>query len=274
MAALDELSAHLGIITEHEDIQKTISSLMSLISTTSHTKRTGISFKDFFVEETRGLEEKIDKLSTMLPNISGFVTYGNCPESAQLDLTRAVARRAETLLSLVDSDYAFAAFPYINRLSDYLYIKARYADFENLITKSIQETLTSKKEMTLTQAKAILAKIEKQAIEINLPVTITITNAAGLPIAVHVMDGALLVGYEAAIAKAYTAAAVKMPTIELNNIVQPGQPFYGLESIKNILPIGGGVPLFDEYDRLLGAIGVSGGTAQQDHDLAMIGRSG
>jgi len=275
LAALDELNAHLGLIPGFVEIQKTISSLMSVLSTTSNKTNNGIDIIDLFQNETKALEIKIDKLSNIIPPTSGFVIYGNCPESAQLDLARAVARRAETLLSSADTNYALAVFPYINRLSDFLYMKARYADFENSIVQAVQETLENQHlhEMNLARAKIIISKIERRANEINLPVATAITDAAGNPIAVHVMDGALLVGFDAAIAKAYTAAAVRIPTIELNKLVQPGQPFYGLESMEKILPIGGGIPIFDKQSHLVGAVGVSGGTAQQDHELANFGRS-
>jgi len=84
------------------------------------------------------------------------------------------------------------------------------------------------------------------------------------------MDGTLPISPEAAMAKAFTAAVVKMPTLELSKLVQPGQPFFGLESLGGgkLLPIGGGVPLYNQAGQLVGAIGVSGGTAQQDHKLA------
>jgi len=294
LAALDELNAHIGVIKsqladpqlEYEQIQKTIMSIMSLVSTTSNKKPTSYSpisqgSHEFFTDETKALEASIDKISTMMPAIKTFVTYGMCEVSANLDLARAVARRAETCLSQAaeTSDYAQWALPYVNRLSDYLYIKARYADFENTVIQAVKEALSTKSptpairtEITLAQAKTLIENIEAKAKAINLPVVAACCNAAGNPIAVHVMDGALLVSYEGAIAKAYTAAALKMPTAELSKLVQPGQPFYGLETLGGgkLLPIGGGVPIFGTDGSLIGAIGVSGGTAEQDHHLASI----
>jgi len=295
LSTLDELNAHMGIIKSQiqdtesladiKQIQKTIMTMMSIISTTKKPNdHLSTSIDELFTEETSALEIKIDRLSSIVPPIKSFVAYGACPKSASFDLARAVARRAETLLSQAAevSSYVQGLFPYINRLSDYLYMKARYFDFEHSITEAVQDALKSHSlaneiasEITLTQAKAMLEKIEHQAKALNLPVVAACCNAAGTPIAVHVMDGALLVSYEAATAKAHTAAALKMPTRDLSKLVQPGQPFYGLEAIGNgkILPIGGGVPLFDQSKRLIGAIGVSGGTAEEDHDLASIGRS-
>ncbi|MCL2572410.1 MAG: ATP:cob(I)alamin adenosyltransferase [Defluviitaleaceae bacterium] len=278
LAALDELNAHLGQVgSEFEEIQKNIMKAMSLISTTSKNHKSIIQ-TDYFQEETKALEQNIDHYTSMMPRQTSFVTYGNCPKSTSLDLARAVARRAETYLSKAAevSDYALWVFPYINRLSDFLYVMARYTDFEFSIVQAVQDAIGGQpQELNLASAKAIIEKIEYKAKDINLPVVVACCDAGGNPIAVHVMDGALLVSYEAAIAKAYTAAALKMPTADTSKLVQPGQPFYGLESLGGgkILPIGGGIPIFNNQGHLLGAIGVSGGTAQQDHELALIGRS-
>jgi len=304
LAALDELNSVLGITIsqlppadspELIQIQKNIMSVMSFLSAASEkTLHNGINtnFDDLFINETKHLESSIDKLSAMIPTIKSFVTYGTCPQSANLDLARAVARRSETYLSQAAkiSDYARGAFPYINRLSDFLYMKARYADFEYSVVQTVQKEFVQQSstveqknlssvipannqngtDITLSQAKTILEKIECKAKAMNLSIVAACCNTAGNPIAVHVMDGALLVSYEAAAAKAYTAAALKMPTMDLSKLVQPGQSFYGLEALGSgkILPIGGGVPLFDQSGRIIGAIGVSGGTAEQDHYLA------
>ena len=319
MAALDELNAHVGMVRSQistaeppddiEQIQKNIMTIMSLISTTAGKKppahsRTGhktaesnpaltgsglsTGWDEIFADEVTVLESKIDKLTSVMPAMTSFVTYGTCPKSATIDLARAVARRAETSLTQIAETclYAKTTLAYINRLSDYLYVKARYADFEHTVTQAVKDVLSKTDTsahsgeispeaptancINLTQAKSMLEKIEHKAKESNLPIVAACVNASGNPVALHVMDGAFLISYEAALAKAYTSAALKMPTAELNRLVQPGQPFYGLESIGGgkILPIGGGVPLFDRDGQLVGAIGVSGGTAEQDHELA------
>ena len=308
MAALDELNAHLGMIKSHispseptdeyEQLQKTIMAIMSLISYTSENKHNNseIALDNYFIDETSFLESQIDKINATIPTATGFVTYGSCKKSSQLDIARAVTRRAETFLSQAaeHTSYAKAAFAYINRLSDFLYVKARYADFEHFITQAVETALGETRkitdqvqrpyvdsdeinfntnQMTLPQAKTLLEKIERKAAAQNLPIVAACCNAAGNPVAVHVMDNSLLISYEAAIAKAHTAASLKMPTASLSQLVQPGQPFYGLETLGSgkITAIGGGVPLFNKSNHLIGAIGISGGTAEEDHELAMEG---
>jgi len=286
MAALDELNAHLGMVKslyptgqadDIEKIQKTVMSVLSLISTAEKSPL-NTAIDTIFEDEVTALESQIDAINTILPPITSFVTYGASPKSAVLDLARAVARRAETKLSEIaeTSGYARATLSYMNRLSDLLYIKARYEDFEQAVVQAVKSALPptppGTNKLTLTQAKHLLENIEHKAKDKNLPIVAACVNAEGNPIAIHVMDGALLISYEAALAKAYTAAALKMPTADLHKLVQPGQQFYGLEAIGDgkILPIGGGVPLQDPDGHIIGAIGVSGGTAEQDHELASL----
>lgn len=127
--------------------------------------------------------------------------------------------------------------------------------------------------ISLKWAKELMERVEDYARQKNLPCVIAIDDAHGNPIAVHVMDGAFLVSYEVAAQKAYTAVAVKMPTTEVNKLIQPGGTFYGLESLHNgkIVGFGGGVPL-KIGDTIVGGLGVSGGTGEQDADIAEYGR--
>ena len=97
----------------------------------------------------------------------------------------------------------------------------------------------------------------------------------GNPIAVHVMDGAFLVSYEVAVKKAYTAVAVKMSTMELKPLAQPGASLYGIQFTNGgrIVIFGGGDPLYGEGGRIIGGLGVSGGSEEQDAALSAFGRA-
>ena len=93
----------------------------------------------------------------------------------------------------------------------------------------------------------------------------------GNPVAVHVMDGSFLVSFDMAVKKAYTSVAVKMSTMELSRLTQPGQTFYGLGKMSdNIVIFGGGVPL-KVGDTIIGGLGISGGTGEEDNSLAEYG---
>ena len=71
--------------------------------------------------------------------------------------------------------------------------------------------------------------------------------------------------------KPYTSVAVKMSTMELSRLAQPGQTFYGLGKMSdNIVIFGGGVPL-KVGDSIIGGLGISGGTGEEDNSLAEYG---
>lgn len=124
--------------------------------------------------------------------------------------------------------------------------------------------------LDLERATRLITAIERKALSEGRQAVIAVANAQGNPVAVHVMDGAFLVSYEVAVRKAYTAVAVKMPTAELARLVQPGGTFYGLQNLDRIVTFGGGVPLY-ENGVLIGGLGVSGGTGEEDHALAVWG---
>ena len=126
------------------------------------------------------------------------------------------------------------------------------------------------KVMDLEKAKRIIAAVETRAKEQGKHAVIAVCNAEGNPIAVHVMDGAFLVSYEVAVKKAYTSVAVKMSTMELSALCQPGGTFYGLQALDKVITFGGGIPLYND-GVIVGGLGVSGGTGEEDHDLALYG---
>lgn len=134
---------------------------------------------------------------------------------------------------------------------------------ENLIEKAVRKIMGGT--IGLGEAKALTEKIEKEAERRGEKAVIAICNEQGNPVSVHVMDGAYLVSFDVAVKKAYTAVALKMPTIKLAELVKPGATFYGLSGDK-IITIGGGVPL-ERDGKVIGGLGVSGGTGEEDNSL-------
>lgn len=78
------------------------------------------------------MEEQIDELEAAFPRARDFVLYGGCELSARLDIARAVTRRAERRFRKVAQNYGAdaKAMQYVNRLADYLYVEARFADHQ------------------------------------------------------------------------------------------------------------------------------------------------
>ena len=124
--------------------------------------------------------------------------------------------------------------------------------------------------VSLELAKKLMDRVEAYARSRGM--ACAVDDAHGNPVAVHVMENAFLVSYQVATQKAYTAVAVKMSTMELSRMVQPGGTFYGLEAMHDgkIVAFGGGVPLKIE-GTIVGGLGISGGTGEEDNDVAVYG---
>jgi len=137
-------------------------------------------------------------------------------------------------------------------------------DMAKKITENLIISLKSNA-LTLKIAKKILEQAEEKAEEIKVAAVIAIVDEGGNLIAQHRMDDSMLISISAAFSKAYTAIALKMSTEKLYDLVLPGKPFYGLESIESgkICVFCGGIPIV-KNGRFIGAVGVSGGTTEQD----------
>lgn len=140
------------------------------------------------------------------------------------------------------------------------------------IAEHVMEQLY-RKHWNLDTAKQIMDAVEREAAAQGLNCVVAICGADGNMIAVHKMEGAYLASFDVAMKKAYTAAAVQMSTHELGKLAQPGGIFYGVDKADQgrLIVFGGGVPVYCN-GKLTGAIGVSGGTGDQDHALAEYGR--
>ena len=127
-------------------------------------------------------------------------------------------------------------------------------------------------DMTLALALEIIEGVEKKAAEIGVNAVVAISNRGANPVAVHCMDGSYIASYGIAFDKAFTVAALKMSTSTLKKLAQPGKPLYGIQFTNNqrIVIFGGGEP-FECGGTVIGGIGVSGGTEEQDTFLAEYG---
>lgn len=123
--------------------------------------------------------------------------------------------------------------------------------------------------LSLALAKEIVYCIEKGAESMGIKAVIAVVNADGRLVAFEAMDNSFLASITAAQDKAYTAAALRMPT-EKALAESRGGIFDGLSNGNGILLLGGGNPLFIGGE-LVGAVGVSGGTKEQDIELSMLG---
>lgn len=118
----------------------------------------------------------------------------------------------------------------------------------------------------------ILAAAEARAREIGVPMVIAIVDESGVLKAFKRMDGSLLISVNVAQGKAYTAAALRMSTREVGERTQPGADIYGMQfaDVGRIISFGGGFPIVKDGE-VVGGIGVSGGSCEQDEDVARAG---
>lgn len=127
--------------------------------------------------------------------------------------------------------------------------------------------------ITLEQAKFLMERVEEKAKEIGVKAVIAIFDSGANPVAVHCMEDSFIASYDVAFQKAYTVVALKMSTIQLKGLSQPGGSLYGIQNTNQgrIVIFGGGEPLVHN-GRVLGGLGVSGGTEEQDTALAEYGK--
>ena len=343
VGTIDELTSHLGLVKTMLKDEDTIQ-FLEKIQRTLITVMAGVADpykRDYRIDnvKTEYLEDEINRMEGLFQRPKEFILPGKCRLSAEMDVARTVARRAERALATVSVKFGAdnGAKKYMNRLSDYFYVLARYVDVakigekkeaagtvennanvaagtaepqteqiqqntlmqaqntqENVSavttaggntamaqndsmaanTAMIQEVLKRmgiQGRITLDSAKRLIEKIEQEALKRNKPSVIAVCSPDGNPVAVHVMDGSFLVSFDMAVKKAYTSVAVKMSTMELSRLTQPGQTFYGLGKMSdNIVIFGGGVPL-KVGDTIIGGLGISGGTGEEDNSLAEYG---
>ena len=312
VGTIDELTSHIGVVktllTDGETIR-----MLEKIQETLITVMAGVADpynREYHIndDKTQLLEEEIDRMEGLFDRPKKFILPGGTRLSAETDVARTVARRAERALASVGVKFGAdtGAKKYMNRLADYLYVLARWEDAKNsgkaeeavgaeqknreesekrmeenrntsvseAVIQEVMKRMGIQGRITLESAKRLIEKIEKEAVRQGKKAVIAVCGPDGNPIAVHVMDGAFLVSFDVAIKKAYTSVAVKMSTKELSVLAQPGQTFYGVDKMDGgkIVIFGGGVPL-KVGDTIIGGLGVSGGTGEEDHALAEYGLS-
>lgn len=126
--------------------------------------------------------------------------------------------------------------------------------------------------LTLADARRIIAAAELKAAQIKQPMNIAVADAGGNLIAHVRMDGAWLGSIDISIKKAYTSRAFDITTKDLATHSQSGGQFFGINASNDgkIMIFAGGIPL-KKNGQVIGAIGVSGGSGEQDHSVAEAG---
>jgi uncharacterized protein GlcG (DUF336 family) len=129
-------------------------------------------------------------------------------------------------------------------------------------------------DIDLNQAQSVVAAALKKADEISTLMNVTVIDAGGNLKAFARMDGAWLGSIDISAKKARTARFFDMDSGAIGDLSQPGGPLYNIEvSNGGLITFPGGMPLKNGRGEVVGAIGVSGSTVENDHTVAVAGAS-
>ena len=169
---------------------------------------------------------------------------------------------------------------YINRLSDAVYALARLQEdltqeerLRAQVTALVRKQLSAPEGGLPPFSLASLQRMAQRAVEragqLGVPVVFSAVDSGGNLVLLQRMEGALLGSVDVSAGKAYTANAFPMPTHELGQAARPDGPLYGIDASApgKIVLFGGGFP-YVVNGEVVGGIGVSGGTVEQDMDIA------
>ncbi|MBQ2754862.1 MAG: heme-binding protein [Clostridia bacterium] len=143
----------------------------------------------------------------------------------------------------------------------------------NIVAEVLKQVRNEQnKKLTLEIADKLIDAVNEKAKEMGVNAVCAVSNSEGNIIAVKCMDDSYIASYDIAVNKAFTVTALKMSTKTLKPMAQPGQPLYGIQFTNNgkIVIFGGGDPLYHN-GKIVGGLGVSGGTEEQDTILSEYG---
>jgi len=292
---IDEVNSMLGFaysLTKHLYIKESIRCIQKKLfilgaELASDEKGLTLLKTKITANDVSDLEKIVDSCTEKTGKQTQFVVPGVNSASAAMHVARTMIRRSErTIVTAArEEKISEVLMQYVNRLSDAVYALARLEEtYEEEIEMRLRVEQTVKEAMkkagifkeseahkafNLQSVKNMAQHAEEKAKEMGLSIVFSAVDSGGNLILLHRMEESLLVSIQVSINKAYTANALKMPTNELAELTIPGAEFYGLQNLDHgkIITFGGGLPCIIG-DRLVGAIGVSGGSAQDDTQIA------
>lgn len=232
---------------------------------------------------TTSLRELRQTLSNNLAmGQDGLLTY--CQSFAQLCLARSISGRLIKILRhmasscsglqelLVYMENVFVTLDDFSKLEDRLHYENKIVEEVVARCKEVLQGQTKEHINIYDEAWDMVCKAKEQAKKEGIPVVITLVDKSAEVVMTYRMEDALLVSTDMAYKKAYTAVAMKMPSKDLAPLTQPGQWLFNLETMTDnkVVSLAGGMPIY-HGDQIIGAIGISGGSADQDQRIAEAG---
>ena len=225
--------------------------------------------------ETKNIENCILKYSNILSLNDEYKTPEENEEVLIAYLLYIIIKKIQRRFLLLSKSRGIRLelINYISKSRDFFHIVYKFIQ-EKVMVKYVIELVSEKlssidmdSNLSLEKARKIIRAGERKAKEMNIAAVFAVVNPEGNLIIEERMDNAILVSVEVAYKKAYTAAALKLNTEDLTALVQPGAMFYGLQSDPKYIVFGGGM-LLKINGKIVGAVGVSGGSAQEDMEIA------
>lgn len=144
----------------------------------------------------------------------------------------------------------------------------------SLVDTIARQVTASPRDITLEQARALSEQVRQKAAQMGVNAVVAVSNRAARPVLVECMDDSYIASYDVALQKAFTVVSLKMSTSQLKPLAQPGGSLYGIQFTNegHIVIFGGGEPLCDAAGNIVGGLGVSGGSEEQDTALAAYGK--
>jgi len=290
---MDEATSFIGLAYSYckdEDIRNILNHLQKRIlihgAELASDERGRSMIKDPITQaDIDYMEEKMDYYLKIVGEQKEFTIPGANPVSAALHAARAVVRRAERrIVSFAQEDQTIRPeiLKFTNRLSDLLFVLARMEAFNadvkemvskvmNIVEKSdeVQPKMLENDVDLLMIAKRMSAAARVKAEDIDLAIVFTVVDQGGNLVYFERMDDALLASIDISQNKAYTANALKMSTDQVSELAKEQGSLFGIQfTNKNkIVTFGGGYPI-KINGAIVGGVGVSGGTAEQDMSVA------
>lgn len=296
---IDEMGSAMGLARSLSNRDYVKSSLVAIqgrlfsLAAEIASDDRGIKKLDHLISEDdiSFLEGIVDKCTETNGIQTAFVVPGMNPVSGALHLARTIVRRCERrMLHLSrETEIRPVLIKYVNRLSDAVYALARLEEtlgereelkekVRQIISCILKENADAHKNykedcnmlpFSLENLLTIAARAREKAAEINVPIVFAAVDEGGNLVLLQRMEGSFLGSIDIAIGKAYTATAFKSPTHEFGKSCQPGGSLYGIHAGNNgkIVIFGGGFP-YEQEGRIVGGIGVSGGTVEEDMEIA------
>lgn len=286
---VDEMGSALGMaksLTQRDYVRDTlhhIQGLLFLLGAEIASDENGLAKlkRTISEDDVRYLEGVVDKCTETNGPQKAFVIPGENPPSGALHLARTIVRRCErNLIRLAgENPVRDTVLRFVNRLSDATYALARLEEtlaqqeaLRGRVEEEVRRKLSAQEErppLTLEVAEKMAARAREKAKEIGVPMVIAVVDEGGNIIMLQRMANALLGSIDIALNKAFTAVAFQNSTDRLGADAQPGKSLYGIETSNGgrVVIFGGGFP-YVYQGRIVGAVGVSGGTVEEDMCVA------